>query len=179
MSDIQIIFSSQEFWALIFLLVGFSLGELSRIIRTWRRKSRLKKALRDELESNLLRVPDARDVISKMMDALRMGTYLPGQVVPAFRAVFDAHYPEIVDRFSQRERILIHYVYASLKIADGYLAGFAQQFKSDIAEGLHPDPFASHITLLGDVDNAYRVSAELITSYLNGRPVDVLNENHP
>lgn len=46
------LFERKETWVLIGIVLGFSLSELSRIIRGWNRRRKLKKALLDELQMN-------------------------------------------------------------------------------------------------------------------------------
>ena len=68
--------------ALLGVMVGFALNEISTTIRSTLRSKQYRAALDDELRTNLHQISQKEDIANQMIRALAEKRFLPGQSVP-------------------------------------------------------------------------------------------------
>jgi len=168
---------TNEFWvvfgALGGTIVGFVLNEATRSFRSWSERRRLKKALRDELETNLFQIEHKKDTLRTMIGTLAKKAIFPGTSVACASAIYNSHFTHIVKYLKPIERDLVQNIYSRLQLDDKVMADFEEQIKDDLREDVVADPWKAHTNRLNDISQDYEVAQELIRSYLDGKPVDV------
>jgi hypothetical protein len=167
----------REFWAVVGTLagtiLGFVLNQFSTSFRQWKERRRLKKALFDELETNLFQIDHKKDTLRNMIASLQKETILPGISVPCASAIYTAHFPAVVKHLQPIERDVIQNVYSRLLIDDSIMQNTEQLLKVDLREKIVTHPWESHISKLNDIVEDYEIAQELIKSVLDGNPVDI------
>ena len=171
------ILRSDFFWVIFGVLggtiVGFFLNEGSRSIRDWKERSRLTRALREELETNLYQIEHKKDTLKTMIGALQENKVLGGLSVPCASAVYASHFPTIVKHLKPIERDLVQNVYGRMQLNDQFMTSFEESFKKDLKENIVKDSWAAYIAKLTELLDSYGVAQEVIKSFLEGQPVDV------
>ena len=168
------VFERKEIWVLIGIVLGFSLGELSRIIRGWNRRRKLKKALLDELQMNDHLITQKKDNLSQIIKALNNNQILRAESVHAATTVYDSFFPEIIECLKPIFRDNIHIIYGYLKVNDSLMDQFYSSIVRDIQQGIIKDPWKSYRDQLEDMANSYSTAQSLIKDYLAHKPQDVL-----
>jgi len=167
------ILRQQPFWALLGVVLGFLLGEGSRLIREWWRLKRLRVALEQELRSIQTQIPQKIDVINQMRESASQRRILPGLSVAIADTIYRNHDVKLYPRLTLLERNCLHVIYERLAIADKVLSTFEQDVRTAISEGLINDPFVAYHERLGELLESYDVVQTLIRSYLARNPIDV------
>ncbi|HHT9145954.1 MAG: hypothetical protein Q7J76_10405 [Candidatus Brocadiaceae bacterium] len=169
--------NSTEFWVVLGTLggtiVGFVLNEATRSTRDWQERLRLKKALKDELDTNFYLIEDKKDILKKMIEALRKKKVLPGMSVSCAKAIYSSHFSVIVKHLKPIERDLVQNVYARFEIHDRFMENFEELFKGDMHEKVVEDVWTAYANKLEGILASYEVAQELIASFLEGKPFDV------
>mgnify|MGYP001128390731 CR=1 FL=1 len=168
------LFERKEIWVLIGIVLGFSLGELSRIIRGWNRRQKLKKALLDELQMNNHLITQKKDNLSQITKALNNKQILRAESVHVATAVYDSFFPEIIECLKPIFRDNIHIIYGYLKVNDSLMDQFYSSILRDIRQGIIQDPWKSYKNQLEDMTNSYSTAQNLINDCLANKPQDVL-----
>ena len=159
------------------VLLGFGLGELSRIIREWRQRRRLKAALLDELDMNLHLIPQKEDNLQNMIKALRNKTLLPGKSVHSASTVFRTHIGEIGAHLEPIYRDNLHVIYEHLRVNDEFMDQFEQEFKRDRQLKIMENPWDAYVTFLSDLLDSLNVVKRLISALRSKNPTDVFNRH--
>ena len=159
--------------ALLGMVVGFLLNEASQLIKQWHLTKQLKKALADELDSNLYQLDQKIDIAQKMKNAIKQGNFLPGVSVPFASSVYSHHFPSILKCFSPIERDNIRHIYSNLRLLDEITSSLEELYKKDIREGVLSDISTDYLSKIEDIFKNYHVLKQLITSYLDGNPEDI------
>jgi len=167
----------REFWAVVGtlagIILGFALNQFSTSFRQWKERRSLKKALFDELETNLFQIDHKKDTLRKMIASLQEEAILPGLSVPCTSGIYTAHFPAVVKHLKPIERDVIQNVYSRLLIDDSVMQNTEQLLKVDLREKIVTYPWKSHISKLKDILEDYEIAQELIKSVLGGNPVDI------
>ena len=159
--------------ALLGVIVGFILNEVSKLVKDKRLSKKLREALEDELNSNHFQLDQKIDIANQMKNALKKGNFLPGTSVPFASSVYDHHFPAILKDLSPIQRDNIRHIYSNLRVLDEINFSMEKSYKEDILESALADTNAAYIGKIDDVLNNYRVLKDLITSYLDGSPKDI------
>ncbi|MDO9230051.1 MAG: hypothetical protein Q7U03_10855 [Syntrophales bacterium] len=167
-------FERKETWAIMGVILGFGLGELSRIIREWKRRRKLKKALLDELKMNDHLINQKKDNLGQIIEALKNKHILRAESVHAATTVYDTFFPEIIECLEPLYRDNIHIIYGHLKVNDSLMDGFYSSIVRDIQQGILKDPWKSYRNQIEDMTNSYSTAQSLIKAYLANKPQDVL-----
>ena len=165
--------SSEGFWGLTGVLLGFALAELSSLARSGLRIRRLKRALKDELRAVDSQINQKLDIISKATEALGQKNILPTTAVRVVTSAFDSHFPELYGHLSLHQRNCLHVAYERLRVADKELERFEDDIQQKITQNVLPDPFEYWRNRMQELADSYGVVRDLIRSYLKGKPIDV------
>lgn len=169
------LFQSSSFWTIVGVVVGFLLGEGSRYGRYRIDLIRKKRLLIAELGSIRAQIPQKRDMVRQIIDALQQRTLLPGTSVPILSLVYRSVISDLYPHLSSRERNCLHAIYERLQVADEFLRELDDRLLQSVKNGVFPDPYEAFTRLLRDLDASYEIASELMMSYLQGNPVDVFS----
>ena len=115
---------SEGITALLGVIVGFLLNETSKIFREKRLSKKLKKALEDELNTNLHQLDRKIDIANQIIDALNQEKFLPGMSVPFASTVYDHHFPSILKDLNSIQKDNVRHIYSNLSVLDAILFSF-------------------------------------------------------
>ena len=158
---------------LIGVVVGFALNRVTEFLKTKRFAKKMKKALEDELNTNLYQLDQKIDIANQMKQVLSGGRFLSGISVPFASSVYDHHFASILIDLSPIQRDNIRHIYSNLKLHDDILFSLEKSYKDDIQQGVLSDTNSAYLGKIDDILLNYKVLKELITSYLNGSPKDI------
>lgn len=167
------IFERNEFWALIGVIIGYVLTELTRFIRTFKEKRNLRKALFDELEINYFLLEHKKDTLTNILNAIEKKEVLSGISVNAARAVYESHTSSIILLLEPIERDLIQNIYSRLEIIDTYLDNFENEIITAIKDNIANDPWAVYKSRSSDMKDNCEIIQEYIKSALDKVPLDI------
>ena len=165
--------SIQPWLALIGVVVGFLLGEGSRLGRYFWQIRRNKELVRSELRAVLAQIPQKRDILNQAIPALRQGHVLPMQSVRAVATGYQSVLEDLYPHLSDLERNCLHVIYERLRVADEFMDAFEENLTRIVREKTFPDPWSVHIGKIEEMLQSYAVVEELARSYLSGSPKDV------
>jgi len=166
---------SPYFWSLIFVLVGFLLGEGSRYFRYRSRLWKLKRIIKEELRSILAEIPLKKDIVQQIIAALEKHQVLPGLSVGIINTGYKQHIAELYEHFSFLERNCLHVIHEHLDINDKILFLFEDKFKSAIQDKVINKPFEFYKGYFKEILQSYDIVENLIKAYLDGNPTDVFH----
>jgi len=164
---------SGGFWAVVGVILGFELGEGTRLIRYHFRISKLKRIILEELKSVQAQIPQKKDLVKKMIGALQEKQMLGGISVGIVSIGYRQHIGELYEHLGQRRRDCLHVIHDRLKNADDMLSSFENDFTSAVQDKVVNDPFAAYTGRLSDILENYNCVEKLIKSYLEEKPIDV------
>jgi hypothetical protein len=156
------------------VLLGFLLGEGTRLIVHCYQLRGKRLALLAELRSNGLQIPLKRDILAQVRSALQNHEILPARSVPFCHIAYDTYFPELYADLDEGKRNCIRFIHERLKVADGFLDDFFDKFTALSESGALMDAVGSFLTMCKDVDTALCQTGDLIQSCLGGRPIDVM-----
>ncbi len=162
---------------LLGVIVGFVLNEVSQLIKKRLLTKQLKKALVDELESNLYQLDQKIDIANQMINAINQGKFLPGISVAFASSVYFHHFPSILTDFNSIQRDNIRHIYSSLIVLDEITSSLEKSYKEDIQTSVLADITTAYSHKVEDIIYSYNILKILITSYLKGNPVDIYYRN--
>ncbi len=165
----------QPWVALVGVVIGFLLGEGSRLARYFWQIHRNKQLVQAELKAVLAQIPQKRDILDQAIAAMRKGHLLPTKSVRAVATGYQTVLEELYPHLSDIERNCLHVIYERLRVADEFMDAFEENLTRAIREKIFPDPWAVHIGKVDELLQSYTVIEELARSYLRGAPVDVFN----
>ncbi len=164
-----------SFWALAGVILGFALGEGSRLLRHWLRIGKLKKLVRDELISIRKQIPQKREILWKMITALEKHQLLSGVSVAIINTGYHQHISELYEHLSVNQRNCLHVIHERLRVADDVMNRFMDDFQAASRDKVIENPSTAFNALLSDIEASYQTVEALIDSYLNNKPIDVFN----
>ena len=135
---------TSSFWALIGVTLGFALGEGSRLVRRWVRIGKLKKLVRDELVSIQMQIPQKREILGKMISALKKHQLLSGVSVAIVNIGYHQHISELYEHLSVNQRNCLHVIHEHLRVADEVMNRFMDDFQAASRDKVIEDPFDAY-----------------------------------
>lgn len=162
-------------WSLLGVVVGYCLGEGTRWVREKLRARRLKRVVRVELTSIRAQINDKKNILLQAIQALCTEKVLPMISVHTIRTGYEAHFDDLYERYSDRERNCLHVIYERLRVGDQIMDSFHQAFQTSLKDGVVKQPWDLAVGQLKDLLESYVVVEELIESFLNGKPTDVFH----
>ncbi len=167
------LFDSKEFWALLGVALGFSLTEISRLIKSFVEKKKLRKALLDELEINYFQLEHKKDTIKSIIAAIDKMEILPAISVGAASAVYEHNTASVILLLKPIERDIVENIYSRMKIVDVYLNTFENNLMNSIKDKIAADPWKVYKSKSSDMFESCKVSQEYIKSVLENKPIDI------
>jgi hypothetical protein len=172
--------SSVSPWVgLIGVAIGFALGEGSRYGRYRWEIERNRKIVRAELESVLAQLPQKRDILQQAIEHLKEKRFMPTQsvrvVATGYYSVLDALYPHL----KPTSRNCLHVIFERLRVADEIMDEFEESFVRAVKDKIIPDPYTTFSERLEELLQSYSVVEQLARSYLDGKPTNVFQVEHP
>lgn len=166
---------SSPWAALAGVFVGFLLGEGSRYLRYRLDIRRNKRLVQTELRSVLAQLPLKKDILNQAIDHMRQQRFLPllsvTTVTLGYYSVQESLYPHL----KPLERNCLHVIFERLRVADEQMDQMERAFMAAVKDKVIADPWSVFIGRCEELTTSYDVVAELATSYLAGKPVDVFS----
>jgi hypothetical protein len=164
-------------YGLVGVFVGFLVSAGWTEYKDWRCRSKLKKGLMQELRTNLYMIPQKRDILKQILNALAQGQLLHGEGVHFQKKLYLEKYKILMNELTQIERNSLHYIYESFRILDSEMAEYANNIMDNV-DSQHIQKFIKRYSLqfkdllenLNDVENS-------IKKHLQGNPIDVFHIN--
>lgn len=162
-----------EWAALVGVVLGFGLSELSQFIRYRHRICRLKTIVEEELKSIRCQIDQKLDILSKAQERLGKKQILSTRSVRALTTGYASALRELYGHLGDRERNCLHVIYEYLRVGDDTMDQFETDIMAAIKEEILPDPFSAYADRFRDLQTNYENAKRLIDSYLERRPIDV------
>jgi len=164
---------------LIGVVVGFSLSEILRTIRETLRVRKLKGLIEDELRALKYQIPQKKDLILKMIEALKKHELLPGNSVKFLDTGYRQHFAQLYEKLTPKQKNCLHVIYGVLANCDFMMFSFEDEIKSALKDPAINDPFSAFAGRLNDYRDRLKNVEDLIESYLKGDPTDVFYIDRP
>lgn len=159
--------------ALLGVVIGFSLNEISTIFKN---KSHIKKyrtALLDELNTVLAQISQKEDIANQMITALNENKFLSGHSVPFASTIYVHYFPSIIHAFTSIERDNIRHIFSNLELLDNVMNTLETEYKKDINSTAMDNINSAYIGKLKDVIESYSTLNKIITELLSNNPIDI------
>lgn len=164
--------------ALLGVVVGFLLNEIASLIRKKVTSAAYKKALLDELRSNLHQLTDKKDIMEYVLLVLAKNGMVGAESVPFSDVAYVNYFPELITEFTSLERDNIRHIYGTLKTLDSITTALESGFKSDLVSGAFKDVVDAYSGKVDDVVRMYDTVALLIEGVLENKPIDIYGKNN-
>ena len=168
---------SQSFWgvfgSVVGVILGFLIGEGSRVFRYRWRICKLKHLVKEELRSILKQIPQKKEIVSQIITTLDLGRYLPGVSVRIMNTGYKQFISELYEHLIDLQRNCLHVIHENLNVAEETLSSFERDFLTALEKGVIDNPYAAYKTRFQEILESYDIVVELIESYLKGNPTDV------
>lgn len=135
--------------------------------------------IEDELKAIKYQIPQKRDIMRKMIDAIANKQILAGDSVRFLEAGYRSYFFEINEHLTPKHRNCIHVIHERLNNFDRVLFNFEDDFRFALKDPAVNDPYYAFTARLKDCLDSLTVVSELIESYLSGSPVDVFYIREP
>ena len=165
--------------ALLGVVVGIVLAEVLTHRRSKSRIKGLKELIIDELKALKYQIPQKKDLIMKMMEALKKHELLGGDSVRFLDTGYRQHYAEIYKSLTLKQKNCLHVVYGILENCDHTMFKFEAEIRSALKDKAINEPFSAYAGRLQDYHERLKTAEELIDSYLKGEPIDVFYVESP
>lgn len=162
-------------FGIIGVILGFLLGAFYQEFRERKTRKRLCAQLREELKANMYAIPQKKATIRSMLLELKARRILPGESVPFCDAIFAHHYPTVAPFFSQKERNILHVVYAKLATVDRTMTAFDSAATAAGSGDAQERVKISFEHKLGDLLSALDEQENLMKSFFANDPIDVFH----
>ena len=169
--------SAQPWVALIGAVVGFSLGEGSRLFRGWWSIRKNKNVIAAELQSILYQISDKLDILNQELEHLKSKRVMPMLGVRSVMIGYQSIVQDLYPHLSVLERNCLHVIYERLRVADEFMESFESDISTAIREKVIEDPCNVFAGKIEDMIASYSTVKDLTTSYLAGTPIDVFRVN--
>jgi len=177
------IINQSGFWIILGTIIGFTLSELSNIIKNKVKNSNLKNLLMDEIDSNYYQINYKIKIIDNIIVVLQDKKFLSGKSVSFSSTAFTHHFASIIGAFTPIQRDNIRNVYNLLSKIDEILNDFDVNYLDDIdhleirknsLSGINK----KHIAILNNLKDSLSMAQNLISKLKEGEPIDIYNRNN-
>ena len=175
MKILNSILENSSFWAIVGVLIGFSLNEISRVIRDVLKKRNVRKVIIEELNSIKYQIDQKIDILNQAIAALKNGDYLSTESVPIISIGYDGNINDIYVELDIKQRNCLHVIYSRLKLAEDIMRKFEVSFLDNVRNKTIKNPFAMSIDRMEELIESYNVVKDLIDSYKSNKPIDVFH----
>ena len=166
--------NNPEWFAIIGVIVGFSLSIISQYVHYRFRIRRMKKIIVDELKVIKSQLRDFRGIINQIIGALSQNQLLPGNAVGVMNVGYNKFFEDVYEHLSLEERNCLFYIHRTLVVGQETMNAFAQEFQEVVKNKVLENPHAAYITKFRDLLVAYDTVEQMIDSYIAREPINVL-----
>ncbi len=158
---------------LLGIIIGFLLGEGSRLYREKIRIRKLKKILKEELESIQKQIPCKEKVVKEAIEEMNTnGNFINPSSVKFITTCYQTHVSELYEHLSENQRGALHLIYEQLEEADNILIGTESLFFEAIKNKHLGDPLKLCKDRLDNVLTNYGGISDMIDKHLKGEKFD-------
>jgi hypothetical protein len=164
---------SEGLWSLVGVVVGFGLAELTQWLKTLRNDQALRGGLKAELETIVRMIPHKVSIIVQAEGALQSARVMNTTSTHFPRQVYDRIIESAPHLLSAAERDCLHVLYERLRINDTVMDSLEERFNSMTTAHSIGAAVQATAGALGDLKTALTATADIASSFVNGRAIDV------
>lgn len=164
------LYERSEFWALVGVVIGFLLSVIWEIIREKLSIRKKRKAIENELRTNLGLIPQKIEHLNNLKDSLNKQRLLPSQNVHCTTYLYDLYIGDAGSCLSEDERGNLNVIYESIKVVDKFLDNVFKEFIGFKASQQLPEPFKAYAGMCEELIERCHLIQDLIREYLCGKP---------
>lgn len=161
------------FLSIFGIVLGFTLGEGSRIVREIIQIDKMKKSIYNELITLKSQINDHKQNLNIAIDYLKKSEVIPLKNVRSISIGYNSYINTIYKEFSVVERNCLHVIYERLRVADELQSSYHDEVQNSISNQSMDNPLEYYVGRLEDLIRSYDVVYKLINSYLNSNAEDV------
>ena len=167
--------------ALVGVVVGFLLSEVSNIIKKRFERKDAKNTLLDEVRFNHKQTENKIDILDQAISALRNKRFLSTKCAKYSTTEFEKLYHIAIPRLSNLERDNLRHLNSFYLAIDGLLNNFDESFKNDldnteVRKNTLDSIYEAGTIQLDNIRESLRKSLTLSSGYLKGKPLPIFNE---
>ena len=163
-------YERNEFWTLVGVIIGFLLSALWEVIKNRLSICKKRRAIENELRTNLGFIPQKIDILKKLEASLNQKRILPSDSVHYTTDLYDLYIGEVGLHLSEDQRGCLHVVYEHMKGVDRFLDSTFRDFIEFRASGQLSDPFEAFSGMCEDLIEKSNLTQDMIKEYLAGKP---------
>ena len=167
--------------AILGVVVGFLLSEVSSIVKKHIERKDAKNTLLDEVRFNHKQTEHKIDILNQAIFALRSKKFLSTKCAKYSTTEFEKLYHIAIQKLSNLERDNLRHLNSLYLAIDNLLNGFDESFKNDldnieVRENTLDSIYESEIIQLDNIRESLKISLTLSSGYLKGKPLPIFNE---
>ncbi len=173
--------SNNELKIIAASLSGVVLGFLLYVFKDWltdrKINNKKKSAILNELRTNLGLIGQKKDILNKLIIALKGGKISNTTSAGFSTSLYDKHIGDVGMDLNIIQLSCLHVIYEQLKFVDKYMNNFFNEYIEKSKSGILPNIFTDSMNECSDVIGICDLLNELIEGYLEGKPKDILWED--
>lgn len=167
-------FQRNEFWVITAVVVGFLLSTIWEIFKNKLSVRNKKKAIEQELITNLGFIPQKIDTLEQLRKSLQGNRVLDSETLPFTTYLYDQYIGDVASKLTNAERSSLHVIYENMKFIDRFLNNAFKEFIKWKSSHESQFPFDDYINKCDDVIKVCNLTREMINEHRDGNPRDVL-----
>lgn len=176
------ILSNGGILALIGVVVGFLLSELSSSYKRCVERSDAKKSLLDEVRFNHEQTKNKIDILEQALAALKNQKFLSTPCGKYSTSEFEHLYHVSLPKLSKSEKDNYRHLNSFYITIDDLLASFDSSFKNDLdnieaRQTSFESVYEAGILKMSDIKESLETSLTLSSGLLNGKPIQIFARN--
>lgn len=131
----------------------------------------------NELRTNLGLIDQKKDILNKLIIALRGGKISNTTSAGFSTSLYDKHIGDVGMDLNIIQLSCLHVIYEHFKFVDKYMNNFFNEYLEKSKSGILPNIFKDSMNECSDVIGICDLLKELVKEYLDGKPRNLLWED--
>lgn len=167
--------------ALVGVIVGFLLSEVSGIYKKHNERTDAKNSLYDEIRFNQEQTKNKIDILNQAISALKNERFLSTKCAKYSTTEFENLYHIAIPKLSNLEKDNLRHLNSFYLTIDNLLSGFDESFKNDldnteVRKNTLESIYEAGVIQLDNIRESLKTSLNLSSGYLKGEPLPIFNE---
>jgi len=167
--------------ALVGVVVGFLLSEVSSIVKKHIERKDAKNTLHDEVRFNHKQTENKIDILNQAVSALKNKRFLSTKCAKYSITEFESLYHIAIPKLSSLEKDNLRHLNSFYLTIDNLLNEFDESFKNDldnteVRKNTLDSIYEAGIIQLDNIRESLEMSLTLSSGYLKGKPLPIFNE---
>ena len=167
--------------ALIGVVIGFALSEISSIYKKYKDRVDCKDAIYDEIRFNHKQTIDKIDILNKAIAALKDKKFLPTKCAKYSTIEFENMYHVAIKNLTTIEKDNFRHLISFYVTIDKMLDGFDESFKNDLdntsnRKNTLDSVYDAAIIQLSDIKQSLSNSLQLSLHLLENKPLQIFRD---